>query len=767
MVEGLVARAAAMARADLAKQANTDAWRDLQARVAPFALPLSNPYTAEFWWRDHLRLHLERAPAFATELRAFLDELNAKELHAEAVNAETVNAVGAVDADGAPPRPAGHSTTTTRNTVSGGSTHGPVIQAGTISGLTVQLPGIPGAIPDPESWPTAEDLNALTLGARPADRLPGHPALPPYVRRDRDADLNTAVAQARSDGGLVLVLGEPFAGKSRSALKALAGQLNDFRFFAPARGTDLRGLPALLHGRPGRYALWLDDLDEHLGDVGGPEPRLLAQLTALRVVVLATLREDAYDACRAEPRGRILDLAHHIELPREWSPAERSRLAREAARTGDPRLLEAAESSGPEGAPAYLTLSPLLREEWWRARRADRHPRGHALVRAALDLARCGLTGPLPRDLLLTVHEGYTDVTGMDRESVADALTWAATPRHGLLPLLIRVTGDTWRAAPFLVEAAARRTELPAVPGPVWGCALEAARSDPAYDYAQIAARARAAFTRAVEEGDNSALHNLGLLAESLGESADAEHWFRRAAEAGQTPSAARLGRMLAERGEEKDAEPFLETAAEAGDGEAATLLGRLLRDRAARWLTAGRKAGNPQAAHLLGDMLLGTGDDDVVFASFEEAAKAGYAQVAASYANQLLLSGDRWGAEVWYQRAADAGDEQAEWALTHRLSDHRSETAAEAELLDHATDATALDKAHFGVFLEKRGRPDEARAWYLKGYEAGDAYGAFRLAELHKKDGNEPEATTWYRKAAALGHPGARRALGEPPERK
>ncbi|MEU5304967.1 hypothetical protein ACH4YO_27005 [Streptomyces noursei] len=144
---------------------------------------------------------------------------------------------------------------------------------------------------------------------------------------------------------------------------------------APPRGTDLRGLPALLQGRPERYLIWLDDLDEHLGE-GGLEPRLLAQLAALKAVVVATMREDVYDACRPQPGGRVLDVAHIVELVREWSPAERERLAREAARSGNPRLIGAVSSSGPEGAGAYLALGPLLWDEWWRASRADRHPQG-------------------------------------------------------------------------------------------------------------------------------------------------------------------------------------------------------------------------------------------------------------------------------------------------------------------------------------------------------------------------------------------------------
>ncbi|MCZ0988824.1 hypothetical protein O1M54_29605 [Streptomyces diastatochromogenes] len=175
--------------------------------------------------------------------------------------------------------------------------------------------------------------------------------------------MDGAVGSAVAEGGLVVVLGEPFAGKSRTALAALATVLPTARVYAPARHVDLRGLPDLLRGRPDRCVLWLDDLDGHLGD-GGLEPRLLARLTGRGVVVLATLREDAYDEHRQTSRGRVLDLAQFVELPR--SGARRSGGGR---RGGDPRLAQAARHSGVEGVAAYLAVAPLLWEEWRRAGR--------------------------------------------------------------------------------------------------------------------------------------------------------------------------------------------------------------------------------------------------------------------------------------------------------------------------------------------------------------------------------------------------------------
>lgn len=452
-----------------------------------------------------------------------------------------------------------------------------------------QVPGA-GALPASMDWPSAQDMDPLAYGVRPTRRSKGLPQLPPYVARDGDPAVNAAVESAASDGGLVVVRGDAFVGKSRTALTAMAKVLHGVRVFAPARDENLRQLPALLRGLPGeRFALWLDDLDGHLGG-GGLEPRLLAQLTAQGVAVIATMREDAEDAYdeyrnRQPSRGRVLDLADIVDLPRNWSHGERKR----AEWSGDPRLAEAVRRCGAEGVAAYLALGHMLWEEWQWARRANQHPRGYALVRAAVDLTRCGLRGPLSQDLLVKVHEWYEVVAGMERESVDDALAWAEEKRDGVLRMLKRSGANMWEASPYLVDTASQDETFPAVDGAVWRVALKAARTDSTYDFKVVVAGAREAFRGAAEAGDGRAMFELGVLEDSLGDGQEAEEWYQRAFEAGQVAAAGRLGRLLVmELGKTREAETLLEVAAEAGDRAAATMLGKLLRDRSAKWLTAG-----------------------------------------------------------------------------------------------------------------------------------------------------------------------------------
>ncbi|SNX61735.1 TPR repeat protein [Streptomyces sp. TLI_55] len=612
----------------------------------------------------------------------------------------------------------------------------------------------------PDDWPPAKDVEPLAHGVRPTSNVSGRPLLPPYVEREVDDAIKTVLTGAPA-GKFVVVLGEAYAGKTRTALRAVAEVLPDTRVFAPGRGEDLRLLPSLLRGRREPCVLWLDDLDVHLGaGAHGLEPRLLAQLTGQGVVVVATLREEAYDDVRQSVDGRVLDLARFVELPREWSAGERER----ARSAGDVRLAEAARHSGPEGIAAYLAVGPQLWEDWQRARRADRHPRGHALVRAAIDLARCGLRGPLPQELLVKAHESYEDVTGLERESVADALAWAAEKRFGVLRLLRGGGAGKWEAAPYLVEAVLKGEGHPVVDSAVWDLALEAARTDTAYDFETVTKTAREAFRRAAERGDGRGMLRLGLLAESLGEGAEAEEWLRRAAEAGQTEGAGRLGRMLVERGEEKEAAAFLETAAEAGDGKAAMLLGKVLLGQTRRWLEVGAEADDPEAAHLLGDLLLGSGEFDEASHWYMKAEQRGHAPVARSSGAYAFLEGWTEIAAVYLTRAADAGDTVAA-DLLKLVRGEPADHDAEEYFKYHGSRAYPLDATHYGLVMEMRGRLDQARAEYEKAYEYGDAYGAYRLAALLDKQGNPDEARTWYRKAAGMGHPAAKKALAENPD--
>ncbi|MFG2783388.1 hypothetical protein ACGFY7_36865 [Streptomyces prunicolor] len=718
--------------------------------------PLSEALTTR--WRGQLRegIGWPTDIAAADELRALIDRLSRSVLR----RPESGDLPGIDPQMSLLPEPTGRDLIDFRS----GTFHGSVVGVQHVSNTYAGPP--PGdAQPGPLDWPLAKDVEPRTYGVRPTRRVKGLPALPPYVGRDQDGTVNSALEQARLEGGLVVVLGPAYTGKSRTALAAMAQVVPEYRVFAPAQHEDLRKLPALLRGRAERCVVWLDDLDVHLGN-GGLEPRLLGQLTEVEAVVLATMREEAYAkyARRTSAQGRLLGLAQLVELRRDWGPAERKR----AEETSDPRLIEAARESGTVGVATYLAIGPRLWNDWQLAPNRERHPRAHALVRAAVDLARCGLKGPLPQDLLVTVHEGY-GIAGLERESLEDAWEWAGRKRYGVLRMLTcsereqRHFGDVLPYFVHTAEQAEQDEGFPPVAGWVWGHALEAARANPVtYDVESVAAGARAAYLREAEAGDGRAMYALGLLEESLGEGEKAESWFRRAAEAGWVESAGHLGRLLVERGENREAEPLLELAAEAGDHEAATLLGKVLRERAAKWFGVATKLGNPEAAHQLGDLLVGAGDLDEAGDCYLAAERNGYVEGARSAGMYYLVSNSRETAHIWLTRAAEAGDVAAVELLMGL--EGKPESLEDAGDYFSAPKSYPLDNTHHGVVLEKLGHLDEAREDYEKGYKSGDSYAAYRLGALFAKQNNPQEAKLWYRKAADMGHLAALKALAERP---
>lgn len=105
----------------------------------------------------------------------------------------------------------------------------------------------PRTVSDPRTWPLAMEVAPDALGAHRALVVDGAPAIPPYVPRDRDAELRACVLAAADSGGLVVVEGESGAGKTRSAAHALHELLGDRRLFIPDSAEELPAAPRCPH----------------------------------------------------------------------------------------------------------------------------------------------------------------------------------------------------------------------------------------------------------------------------------------------------------------------------------------------------------------------------------------------------------------------------------------------------------------------------------------------------------------------------------------
>jgi hypothetical protein len=359
-----------------------------------------------------------------------------------------------------------------------------------------------------------------------------------------------------------------------------------------------------VRGRPGRYALWLDELDGHLGE-HGLDAGLLAQLAALRVPVVATMSDEAYDKHRfgGGRASKVLGGVPTVDLPRHWTGTELTALAG----AGDPRLRDALERRGDCGVTEYLAVAPELWDIWRRADRPHRsggHPLGHLLVRAAVDAARCGISGPVPEDLIGDMMEAYeTGVAEPDWESDDEALAWATKKQHGLTGLLTDHGERGMAAFGSLIADTEAAPEPPEIPVPVWVEVIEHAATEDDEPYpAAVSSAMRAHCTPRAEAGDGDAAALLGFVADLEDDRPTALHWLRRAAGARIRDEELALavlrmlGESLAADGEHEEAAAYLRRAAEKGDAEAAYDLSRLLRDRADHWLRQAADAGHATA---------------------------------------------------------------------------------------------------------------------------------------------------------------------------
>ncbi|MFF8438821.1 tetratricopeptide repeat protein [Streptomyces bacillaris] len=418
----------------------------------------------------------------------------------------------------------------------------------------------------------ADPLELMVHRARTDDE---GSAVPAYIPRDIDPPVREALRRAGERGGVVLLVGDSTAGKTRCAYEAMVAVLPDHLLILPRDVTELSEAVAMAvraSGKDEHCVLWLNDMERYLG----PGSLALHDIRALRkagTVILGTMRSRIR---KDLPDDELLRLAEEFEVSRLWSPAELERAQAELRSGGDQRLRLALGQAADFGIAETLATGPQLWQELSHASVVGGNPRGAALVRAAIDLALAGLNEALPVDLITELHEDY--LPGRNKQLIGPepleaALAWATNPREAVTRLLIP-EDDGLRAFEYLLDAHLREKR----PGPgllperVWEAALSTCSERHQHFSVAVAAHANTrldvilrALTPLAEASDVEAMRALGLLTEGHDRKLAAQ-WLRRAIEAGDVLSLRLMGNHHFRGQDRIAANNWYRRAAEAGD---------------------------------------------------------------------------------------------------------------------------------------------------------------------------------------------------------
>jgi len=476
------------------------------------------------------------------------------------------------------------------------------------------------------------------------------------------------------------------------------------------------------------------------------------------------------------PMGsEVLGMATFVEMDRRWTESEIDR----ARRQRDPRVRQAVENHGDHGIAEYIAAGPSLLATFRSARDRPYRIRGAALVRACIDLARCGLDR-VEVGCIEELHELYLEQASsplLRIESLDEAWKWVTEIRHGVTSLVEPCSSNQWRAFDYLTESVSRHNDP--VPFAAWNKALEYADEAPRLFAIALAAAtldnrdvAEEAFSALLDRGSPAGYYGLGITMFGRGEYASAIHLF----EAGYAyfPSDLAsycdllLGVCYEQLGDLKKAELNYRSAVEA-QRDAAPELGRLLvkrgEDEAARqYLEIGVADGDPSSALLLGCYLLDEEPErrDEAFRLIEYSALNSEGWVAPNRLGQAYKATKNIeAAKRWFKVALDRGSAEAanELGLVFARESDRSE--AHRFFLIAADQGYAQAMHNLGVLYEELADMANAEVWYRKAGRENHAKAYCNLGTLLWKQSRVAEARASWRSARDLGEGLASLKLG------
>ena len=297
---------------------------------------------------------------------------------------------------------------------------------------------------------------------QPDTPQPGLPALPAYVPREHDAELERVVtAAAQGDSGIAVLVGGSSTGKTRAcweALRLLRDQAKLWRLWHPIDPSRPEAALRELHSIGPRTVIWLNEAQFYLDASGGLGERVAAGLRELLrdpakapVLVLATLWPRFWDQLTAgsasgpdDPHAQARELltGRDITVPAAFAEAQ----LRELHGAADPRLAQAARTAEGGQVIQFLAGAPELLARYRNAPSA-----AAALISAAMDARRLGMGVALPLAFLQAAAPGYltdTDWDGLGDDWLEQALAYTAVPCKGVRGPLTRIRPRPARSRP-------------------------------------------------------------------------------------------------------------------------------------------------------------------------------------------------------------------------------------------------------------------------------------------------------------------------------
>ena len=636
------------------------------------------------------------------------------------------------------------------------------------------------------------------LGVHAAIQVdPADNDLPPYVPRDLDADLRTAISVAAQHGGFVLLVGGSSVGKTRALYEAVRAVLPEWWLVHPA---DAEAVHAFAAVRTPRTVVWLDELQRYLDGPSGLPAGVVRSGIVAGTVLVATVWPHEYTSrigagVPGQPERhandrQLLGLAHVIDVPDDFSAAERRRA--EALCT-DRRIRVALETAD-TGFTQILAAGPELVRRWENAHDAY----GKAIITAALDARRVGATAPMTRDLLAAAAPGYlttADQAEAPSDWVDHALAYATARLHRAASALIPISSGMgsvagYTVADYLYQHARRVRRSAPLPDSAWLALVDHHHPDDTTRLAESADRrmryhdAAALYRLAVDAADRSVRHQLALyrltdLLTKQGNINEALTMLRAAVAAGKWYAREPLAHLLFKQGNSEE----LRIRADAGDQYAGARLADLLfgqgnteelrarADAGDRYLDYVTKrlvdllteqgntdevltilrtradAGDQSATQRVVDLLIEQGKTDEVMVEVRTRAAAGDGHAAYRLSNLLFEQGKIEELRV----RADAGDEWATQRLVDLLTEQGKTDKVMTVLRLHLARGAPSWFAHKKLvdMLAEQGNTDELRARA----DAGDQNAAIRLVYLLKGQGNIEEALAVLRACIDAGN--------------